>query len=91
MYYYTVKNFFKFYHKEINYCLNNETSEIISRKTNVCLNKKTQCSPYYYCKEGICKSSKTTCKFFFILLLLLLILIFIHFFLKKNINIKIYQ
>ena len=47
---------------EKNYCFDDDNNELISRKANLCKGR-VDCS-YYFCKNGICKPSSSTCKYF---------------------------
>jgi len=51
---------FNNFYSKINYCLDDKTNEIISRRTNICINRSLDCS-YYYCDSGICEPSSDTC------------------------------
>lgn len=51
---------------EINYCYDRNDGEILDRKRNLC--KSGADCEYYYCEDGICNPSYSSCKHFSLLL-----------------------
>jgi len=47
--------------KVTNYCFDKNDNEIMDRKKNLC--KSGSDCEYYYCDDGICKPSYSSCKF----------------------------